>query len=364
MSITDRMTIARRSTHDGRDVDPDPLSRRRLLADVTAIVTPATGPRARGRDLSRTPAGRLQPAEEQLTAVGLGPAFSPEPQAVGETRRPSLWLAGPVGTARASMSARQVVFVRAALAANGWVGDDRARRYLPTWLAWWVPVAAWALRSLTWPVSFPAYLTARTRFFDDAVRDACDEGVRAVVVLGAGYDTLAERLAREGVRYFEVDQPATQALKRALCPSPSPAFVGHDLNRPGLVGALEAAGWDRRVPTLLLAEGVLLYLHPAAVTALLTGLAGACAPGSRLALVTAASRPSLRRRAWSVVARLRAEPIRFALAPGQANEFLAGCGWHESARRSGAEMAAELAGTSLWREPLRNADLAFVTCRR
>jgi len=35
-----------------------------------------------------------------------------------------------------------------------------------------------------------------------------------VVILGAGYDTRAARLPRAGVKFFEVDHPATQAEKR------------------------------------------------------------------------------------------------------------------------------------------------------
>ena len=58
------------------------------------------------------------------------------------------------------------------------------------------------------------YLAARTAFFDRTVVGALHQGVRQVVVGGAGYDGRALRYAKPGVRWFEVDHPATQADKR------------------------------------------------------------------------------------------------------------------------------------------------------
>src|SRR5260370_36343064 len=57
------------------------------------------------------------------------------------------------------------------------------------------------------------YLAARTAFFDRTVVRAVDGGVRQVVIGAAGYDGRAFRYARPGVRWFEVDHPATQRDK-------------------------------------------------------------------------------------------------------------------------------------------------------
>src|SRR6478672_606123 len=54
------------------------------------------------------------------------------------------------------------------------------------------------------------YLAARTSFFDRTVVGALDRGVRQVVAGAAGYDGRAFRYAKAGVRWFEVDHPATQ----------------------------------------------------------------------------------------------------------------------------------------------------------
>src|SRR5580692_2535254 len=57
------------------------------------------------------------------------------------------------------------------------------------------------------------HLRRRTAFFDRAVVNALGRGVRQVVVGGAGYDGRAFRYAKPGVRWFELDHPATQADK-------------------------------------------------------------------------------------------------------------------------------------------------------
>src|SRR5262249_27672612 len=58
-----------------------------------------------------------------------------------------------------------------------------------------------------------AYLAARTFFFDRTVTGTLGRGVRQVVAGGAGYDGRALRYAKPGVRWFEVDHPATQRDK-------------------------------------------------------------------------------------------------------------------------------------------------------
>src|ERR1035441_5888448 len=57
------------------------------------------------------------------------------------------------------------------------------------------------------------YLAARTAFFDRIVVAAIGRGVRQIVVGAAGYDGRALRYAKPGVRWFEVDHPATQRDK-------------------------------------------------------------------------------------------------------------------------------------------------------
>ena len=58
------------------------------------------------------------------------------------------------------------------------------------------------------------WMGIRTRFLDDCVRHYLDRGFTQVVILGAGLDTRAERLGREGACFFEVDHPESQLDKQ------------------------------------------------------------------------------------------------------------------------------------------------------
>lgn len=136
------------------------------------------------------------------------------------------------------------------------------------------------------------HMAFRTRAIDDVIAAGMDAGMRQVVVLGAGLDARAWRLgALRDAIVFEVDHPATQAHKRARLSALAGVrqcarevrFVGVDLERDGLRARLAAAGHDRAQPSVLVCEGVLMYLRPEAVEARLRDLSALAAEGSLLA---------------------------------------------------------------------------------
>lgn len=111
------------------------------------------------------------------------------------------------------------------------------------------------------------YLGVRTRFFDQYCQTAChDAGIGQVVVLAAGLDTRAHRLAwPAGTRLFEIDHPNVLAFKdRVLSglgalPGCERHTVGADL-REDWPAALRQAGFDPTQPTAWLAEGLIFFL--------------------------------------------------------------------------------------------------------
>jgi methyltransferase (TIGR00027 family) len=130
----------------------------------------------------------------------------------------------------------------------------------------------------------------RTRFYDDQLLAAAGAGVRQVVLLAAGLDTRAYRLAWPAdLRLYELDLPEMLDFKAAtLAGSAAVARCGRvavpaDL-REGWAGALLAAGFDRAAPTAWLIEGLLIYLSAEEADRLLTAVTDLSAPGSRLAL--------------------------------------------------------------------------------
>ena len=125
------------------------------------------------------------------------------------------------------------------------------------------------------------FIAARTRFAEDALAAAVEDGVRQLVILGAGLDTYAYRGEhRERLRIFEVDHPATQAWKRerlavAAIPIPvSVAFAPVDFDRLTLADGLAAAGFDAGRRAFFTWLGVVPYLGGDAVWATLGFVAG------------------------------------------------------------------------------------------
>lgn len=129
----------------------------------------------------------------------------------------------------------------------------------------------------------------RTRVIDDWLSDAIAAGATQVVVLGAGLDSRAYRLAamRE-VEVFEVDHPATSTTKQSMVERHVPAdrrghvrFTPVDFLHDDLGEALKTAGFTTAC-TAVIWEGVTSYLDAASVDATVRWFQRDTAAGSRL----------------------------------------------------------------------------------
>jgi methyltransferase (TIGR00027 family) len=172
-----------------------------------------------------------------------------------------------------SISAISVTFWRAISFFDHRSGDSLAWRFLPEQER--VSAADPEVRNSS-RKKFPGlceFITARTRFMDDAMLNALAEGVKQVVILGAGFDSRAYRFPSEllrGVRIFEVDHPVTQShkrdcLQRERIDIPKGVeFVALDLNLAdvSLGHALGKSGFDDQGKSLWLCEGISYYLEP------------------------------------------------------------------------------------------------------
>ena len=134
-------------------------------------------------------------------------------------------------------------------------------------------------------------LLCRTRYIDDALRDALGEGCQPVVNLGAGFDTRAYRiLGIERTRVFEVDQPAPLAWKEARLhqvaeagePPAHVSFVPIDFDKQDLSEELAKAGFRAGLKNFFIWEGVTQYITAEAVDRTLALVANQAA-GSKIA---------------------------------------------------------------------------------
>ena len=116
----------------------------------------------------------------------------------------------------------------------------------------------------------------RTRYFDDRLRHQIGQGARQILILGAGLDTRPQRIGGEGVAYFEIDAPETQAFKKARLEEdsvdPHTTFIGADYVRDGMLDLLRQSEFDFSLPTHVIWEGNTMYLDDAAVRRILSDL--------------------------------------------------------------------------------------------
>ena len=88
---------------------------------------------------------------------------------------------------------------------------------------------------------------------------------RQVVILGAGLDTRAVRMQAPGVRYFEIDDPATLKWKQTCYEresiGTSVTFIPGNYVTDGLIDVLlNNNAFDFAVPTYFIWEGNVMYL--------------------------------------------------------------------------------------------------------
>ena len=130
-----------------------------------------------------------------------------------------------------------------------------------------------ALLSEVGPETAIPSIAIRTRFYDDAIREAIARGIRQIVMLGAGLDTRAYRLdLPSDARWIEVDLGPVLAHKRRVLADARPTVrlsdVAGDACDPGTFDAIERAGLRREERTLWLVEGLLCFLDSDGVDAL------------------------------------------------------------------------------------------------
>lgn len=191
-------------------------------------------------------------------------------------------------------------------------------------------------------------MLCRKRYLEDQLRDAVRTGIDAVVILGAGMDTLAHRLdVLGGLPVFEVDQPDNIALKRTLLAKArggvprSTTLVPVDFETQDLETELLRHGFAPGTKAFFAWEAVTQYLTGTGVRKTFDVLAKA-APGSRL-VFTYIRQDFLDGTATYGAPRLRRQMVvtkklwHFGMHPDAVADFLAGYGWRVLDQAAGKE---------------------------
>lgn len=126
----------------------------------------------------------------------------------------------------------------------------------------------------------------RTCYIDDVVQAAISQGIKQLVILGAGYDTRPYRLPEmENVKVFEVDLPTVQddkkkKLQKYLGRLPDyVSFIPIDFDTQTLEAVFSGTAFNSAKPAIFIWEGVTQYISEEAVRQTLA-FVGKSAPGS------------------------------------------------------------------------------------
>jgi methyltransferase (TIGR00027 family) len=132
-------------------------------------------------------------------------------------------------------------------------------------------------------------ILCRTRYIDDVLQRSLAGGLDQVVILGAGFDTRAYRIAgMDRVRVFEVDLPGACKAKRSRLESVlgrmprHVALVGMDFDRQDLGEMLCASGFQTGQRMLFIWEGVTQYITAEAVSHTLEFISRVSGAGSSI----------------------------------------------------------------------------------
>jgi len=140
------------------------------------------------------------------------------------------------------------------------------------------------------PTGMVGEAVGRTRYIDDCLKTQIEDGIRQLVVLGAGYDSRAYRFPdlKGKTKVFEVDHEATQEVKIRKIKEIFGSVPDHvvyvpvDFNREELDKKLAEKGYDRTLKTFFIWEGVTMYLTAEAVETTLAFIARNSGKGSSL----------------------------------------------------------------------------------
>lgn len=205
------------------------------------------------------------------------------------------------------------------------------------------------------------FATARTLHLDSLFLQALDEGARQVVLLGAGYDSRAyrfrERLA--GARVFEVDLPSTQQRKKerlgALLSSMPDwvTYVPINFDKQRLEEVLPGAGFDSKLRTFFLWEGVCMYLSEEGVQQTLGFVVRNAPSGSSIAfdyVALGALRGDVRypdSRQWGSELAAMGHPMTFGIDEDDSAAYL---------REQGLELVSSIGSADMEREYLTKSN--------
>lgn len=202
------------------------------------------------------------------------------------------------------------------------------------------PLARQKFKNL-YPFGMYEYVIARTKYIDAEFQKALREGVKQVLIFGAGFDTRAIRLAGAPceAKIFELDSPVTQQAKieryreKGISVSGSVIFVPIDFDRQSIGERLTESGFQKGKKCLFIMEGLTMYLQPESVTGTFQTLKELSGPGSRVIFDFVRSSVVRNKATYDGAKKMTEslskfdEGFHFGMEPAEVGSFLSGFGF-------------------------------------
>jgi methyltransferase (TIGR00027 family) len=194
------------------------------------------------------------------------------------------------------------------------------------------------------------FITARERYIDVFLKACLSEGLDQVVILGAGFDTRAYRVAGiEQTRVFEVDHPTTQEvklkrLKKVIDPLPDHVtFIPVDVDTDTLAERLLASSYNEQGKTLFIWQGLTMYLTPKGIDSSLAFITNHSGPDSAVIFDYFYNETlrDMRMKTTRRITRAIGERLIFGIDEGQVEPFLTRRGFRD-VRNADAEELTRL----------------------
>lgn len=188
----------------------------------------------------------------------------------------------------------------------------------------------------------PLHFVLRKQAIAKQVDVAIAGGVRQIVVVGGGFDLLALKYAsaNKSLQCFELDMPAMHGHKTAIVDAHfggRPAnvhFISVDLSQQALSEVLaQHHAFRADVPTVFIAEGVLMYLPEASVHQFFAQMVRACKADTSVVFTAIESRKkkqtgtSLKLR--NIILAASRERFAWSMDEDKIEAFLKSLGWRQ-----------------------------------
>lgn len=195
---------------------------------------------------------------------------------------------------------------------------------------------AWVMRNQTGSVTL-----SRSRYTEDCLPKALNEGVKQYIILGAGMDTFAFRHPKllKHLEVFEVDHPATQTAKRLRLGElgweipPQLHFVPVDFSTEDMKAGLGNSDYDSGKLSFFSWLGVICYLERGEVVETLRAITDIAPAGSSIVFdyfdegAFDPEKADKRMQQMQNIVKQAGEPMKTGFEPSELGGFLAGLGF-------------------------------------